>query len=128
VRDCIHCTALLYPLINTDLWALTTCVCLCLYLYVCIFYVAYVRTTGNSPYFPLEFIPNFVDIIKPLSNMFKNDHDLTWSGEAKKAFIDIKKALCQGSILIILDYGKDFQLFSFASNYTMVFVLFHKNK
>jgi hypothetical protein len=55
VRDCKHCTALLYPLINTDLWALTTYVCLCLYLYACIFYVAYVRTIGNSPYFPLDY-------------------------------------------------------------------------
>ena len=55
MRDCIHCTTLLYPLIDTYLWALTTCVCICLYLYVCIFYATYVKTTGNSPYFPLDY-------------------------------------------------------------------------
>ena len=55
MRYFIHCTTLLYPLINTYIWALTTCVCLCLYLYVCIFYAAYVRTIGNFPYFQLDY-------------------------------------------------------------------------
>jgi hypothetical protein len=58
--------------------------------------------------------------------MLKKDHDLKWSEEAKKAFTDIKQTLCQALVLVSPNYGKDFQLFSFASDYTMVVILLQK--
>jgi len=37
-----------------------------------------------------QFIPNFTEIVKPISDMLKKGHDLKWSDEAKKAFSNIK--------------------------------------
>jgi hypothetical protein len=51
---------------------------------------------------------------------------LKWSDEAKRAFSDIKQALCHSPVLASPDYSRDFQLFSFASNFTMVVVLLQK--
>jgi hypothetical protein len=75
-----------------------------------------------------RFILNFAEIVKPISDMLKKGHDLKWSDEAKKAFEDIKQALCHSPVLISPDYNKDFQLFSFASDFTMVVVLLQKNQ
>jgi hypothetical protein len=66
------------------------------------------------------------DIVRPISNMLKKYHNLKWSDESKKAFTDIKQVLCQCSILIITYYGKEFQLFSFASDFIMAMVLLQK--
>jgi hypothetical protein len=71
-----------------------------------------------------RFIPNFVEIVKPISYMLKKGHDLKWSDEAKKDFENIKHALCHSLILVSPNYQKDFHIFSFASNSTMVVVLF----
>jgi hypothetical protein len=77
--------------------------------------------------FVRRFIPNFAEIVRPISNMLKKGHDLKWSDEAKRAFMDIKQALCQAPVLASPNYGKYFQLFSFASNFTMAAVLLQKN-
>jgi hypothetical protein len=42
--------------------------------------------------------------------------------------MDIKQALCQALVLINPDYGKEFQLFSFAFDFTMAAVLLQKNQ
>jgi hypothetical protein len=40
--------------------------------------------------FVRQFIPNFAEIVKPISDMLKKGHDLKWSDEAKNNFNDIK--------------------------------------
>jgi hypothetical protein len=74
-----------------------------------------------------QFIPNFAEIVRPISDMLKMGHDLKWSDEAKREFMDIKQTLCQSPVLANPDYGKIFQLFSFASTLTMVVVILQKN-
>jgi hypothetical protein len=74
-----------------------------------------------------RFVPNFAEITKPISDMLNKDHDLKWSDEAKKAFDDIKQALCHSHVLISPNYAKDFQIFYFASDSTMADMLLQKN-
>jgi hypothetical protein len=52
---------------------------------------------------------------------------LKWSDEAKRDFLDMKQALCHSPVLVSPDYSRYFQLFSFASNFTMAAVLLQKN-
>lgn len=60
--------------------------------------------------------------------MLEKDHDLKRSQGAKKAFTDIKQALCEAPILGSPYYGKEFQLFPFTSESSMVVVLLQKNE
>jgi len=75
-----------------------------------------------------RFIPNFVEIIKILTNMLKKDVEIKWTQEAKSSFEKIKQALIEAHVLIIPDYSKDFLIFSFASEETIVVVLLQKNE
>ena len=69
------------------------------------------------------FIPNFIEIAGPISNMLNKDHSLKWDYEAKNALVDMKHSLCQSLVVVGPDYGKDFQLFYFAYNSSMVVFL-----
>ena len=73
------------------------------------------------------FIPNFVEIIKHITEMLKKDKELEWSNKSKQSFEAIKQALLEAPILIALDYTKDFAIFSFASKDTIAVVLLQKN-
>jgi hypothetical protein len=77
--------------------------------------------------FVRRFTPNFAEIVKPITDMLKKGHDLTWSEEAKQAFENIKHALSHSPILASPDYSRDFQIFSFASDHTIACVLLQKN-
>ena len=72
------------------------------------------------------FIPNFIEIVGPISNMLKKDHSLKWDDEAKNEFVDMKHSLCRSLVMVGPDYGKNFQLFYFASNSSMVVFLLWK--
>jgi hypothetical protein len=73
-----------------------------------------------------RFTPNFAEIVKPIIDMLKKGHDLTWSEEAKQAFENIKQALSHSPILASPSYSCDFQIFSFASDHTIACVLLQK--
>jgi hypothetical protein len=75
-----------------------------------------------------RFIPNFAKIIKLIMNMLKNDAKIKWKQEAKSSFERIKQALIEAHILISPDFSKDFLIFSFASEETIVVVLLQKNE
>jgi hypothetical protein len=77
--------------------------------------------------FVRRFIPNFAEIVKPITDMLKKGHDLTWSEEVKQDFENIKQALSRSAILASLDYSHDFQIFSFAFDHTIACVLLQKN-
>ena len=50
-----------------------------------------------------------------------------WTDEGRNAFDTIKDAITRSPVLVSLDYTKDFMIFSFASEDTIVGVLLQKN-
>ena len=73
------------------------------------------------------FIPNFVEIIKHITEMLKKDREVKWSNQAIQSFEAIKHALIEAPVLIAPDYTKDFAIFPFASEDTIAAVLLQKN-
>ena len=59
--------------------------------------------------------------------MLKKDREVKWSDQARQSFEAIKHALIEAPVLIDPDYTKDFAIFSFTSEYTIVVVLLQKN-
>ena len=66
--------------------------------------------------------------MKPLQKFLKKDAKFEWTDEGKDAFKSIKDATSKSPVLINLDYSKEFQIFSFASEDTIASVLLQKNK
>ena len=60
--------------------------------------------------------------------MLKKDSNFKWLVEAKKSFIGIKKALSKAPVLVILNFAKEFMIFSLASEHTIAGVLLQKNE
>ena len=59
--------------------------------------------------------------------MLKKDSTIKWTLEAKKPFEDIKLALTQTPVLTSPIFDRDFIIFSFTSEHTIVVVLLQKN-
>ena len=59
--------------------------------------------------------------------MLKKYKKVKWSVEARLSFERIKKALIEAPMLVSPDFTKEFSMFSFASENTIVFVLLQKN-
>jgi hypothetical protein len=74
-----------------------------------------------------RFIPNYVQIMKPIYKLLKKDVKFEWNDESKQAFESIKTAICEAHVLVSPDYNKNFQIFSFASEDTIAGVLPQKN-
>jgi hypothetical protein len=70
---------------------------------------------------------NFVEIIRPITNMLKKYVDIKWSNEARSSFHRINKAPIEAHVLVSLDYSKEFTIFSFSSEENIVVVLLQKN-
>lgn len=75
-----------------------------------------------------RFIPNYVEIAKPIQSLLKKDVRFVWQEDNKRAFQEIKGAIAKAPILVSPNYSKDFMIFSFASEDTIVSVLLQKNK
>ena len=60
--------------------------------------------------------------------MLKKDGNFKWTVEAKRSFVDIKKALIEAPMLVSPNYAKEFIVFSFASEHTIAGVLLQKNE
>jgi hypothetical protein len=69
-----------------------------------------------------RFIPN-LEIIKHITNMLRKGNEIKWNPKAKKSFEDIKVALTKAHVLANSDFTKDFILFLFASEHTIVGIL-----
>jgi hypothetical protein len=72
-------------------------------------------------------IPNLAETIKPILKLLKKDVKFEWTEEGRKAFKIIKDSISRSPMLISPDYSKDFQIFSFALEDTIVGVLLQKN-
>ena len=75
-----------------------------------------------------RFIPNLAELMKHLQKLLNKDVKFEWTNEGKDAFKSIKDAISRSLVLISLDYSKEFQIFSFASEDTIAGVLLQKNK
>jgi len=60
--------------------------------------------------------------------MLKKDNRVNWTTEARASFVHIKKFISKAPVLASPDYLKDFLIFSFASEHTIVAVLLQKNE
>ena len=60
--------------------------------------------------------------------MLRKENEIKWTYEARKTFSDIKKALTETLVLNSHDCSRYFQIFSFASEHTVVGVLLQKNE
>ena len=58
--------------------------------------------------------------------MIKKDENYKWTKERKEEFAKIKEAIVKAITLWTPNFDKDFILYTFASNHSMVFVLTHK--
>jgi transposase InsO family protein len=67
-------------------------------------------------------------MMKPLLKLLKKDVKFEWTDEGRKAFKNIKDSIGRSPVLISLNYSKDFQVFSFASEDTIAGVLLQKNE
>lgn len=74
-----------------------------------------------------RFISNLEEPIRSLNKMLKNDLTIKWTIEAKRSFEDIKLALTKTPVLVSPKFDRDFIIFSFASEHTIVVVLLQKN-
>eukprot|EP00253_Pinus_taeda_P020958 PITA_20958 len=74
-----------------------------------------------------RFIPNLAEMIRLLNNMLKKDAKVKWTVEAKQAFEEIKIALTKTPALTSPRFNRDFMIFSFASEHTIVVVLLQKD-
>jgi hypothetical protein len=74
-----------------------------------------------------RFIPNYAKIIKPIYKLLKKDVKFEWNDQRKKSFKEIKTSIYEAPILICSDYSKDFKIFSFSPEETIVGVLLQKN-
>jgi hypothetical protein len=70
-----------------------------------------------------RFIPNM-----HITNMLKKGNEIKWTPDARKSFEDIKVALTKAPVLANPNFEKDFILFSFASEHTIVGVLLQKDE
>jgi hypothetical protein len=78
--------------------------------------------------FMRRFIPNLADIIKHITNMLRKGSEIKWTPEAKKSVEDIKVALTKAPMMASPNFAKEFILFSFASEHTIVGVLLQKDE
>jgi len=75
-----------------------------------------------------RFIPNFVEIVKLIIDMLKKDSEIKCIVEAKMSFERVNKAIREAQVLAILDYTKEFLIFSFTLEHTIAIVLLQKNE
>ena len=75
-----------------------------------------------------RFIPNFVEIFKLITDMLRKNSEVKWTVEAKESFAHIKKVISEAPVLVSPYYLKDFLIFSFTSEHTLVDVLLQKNE
>ena len=75
-----------------------------------------------------RFITNFVEVVKYVNDMLKKEKYFKCSAEARKMFIDIKRALFEAPVLVIPNFDKEFLIFSFSSEHMIARVILQKNE
>ena len=60
--------------------------------------------------------------------MLKKDNEIIWNSKAKESFEQVKKAISGAPVLASPHYTKEFLIFSFALEHTIIAVLLQKNE
>ena len=74
-----------------------------------------------------KFTSDFAEIIKPLQKMIRKNAKFKWDDEWKYAFGNIKTAISRAPVLRSPDFNRDFFLYTFTSDQSLVAVLTQKN-
>lgn len=77
--------------------------------------------------FVSRFIPDFVDMVRPIMLMLKKAMHFKWTAEAKEVFEKIKEAISSAPILANLDMSQDLIMYIFASDFSIAIVLTQKD-
>jgi hypothetical protein len=64
-----------------------------------------------------RFIRKYLDVVKPLNDLFKKDTVFHWNEEAQKAFDNLKKQFTKQPVLMMPDMTRAFQIESDASKF-----------
>jgi hypothetical protein len=75
----------------------------------------FIRSFIGRTIFLRHFVPNFAEIIRPITNMLNKYVVIKWSHEEKSTSQRIKQALVESPVLVSPDYAKEFFIFSFTS-------------
>ena len=75
-----------------------------------------------------KFISNLADIIKHITCMLRKGNEIKWNPKAKNMFEDIKVALTRELVLSSPYFMKNFILFSFTLEHTIVGMLLQKDE
>ena len=78
--------------------------------------------------FVRRFVPNFAQIVKPLQQMVKKRVQFRWTDIEKVTFKDIKETIAHVPSLRILYFQKDFILYTFSLDNSIVAVLTQKGE
>jgi hypothetical protein len=77
--------------------------------------------------FVRKFTPDFAEIIKPLQKMIHKDYEFKWDDERKYAFNNIKATISWAPVLRSFDFNRDFNLYTFSFDQSLVAVLTQKD-
>jgi transposase InsO family protein len=82
-----------------------------------------VRSIVGMANYYRKFIPNFSELVRPLTELTKKNHEFVWSKECIKAFEDLKKIICSDLVLAHPQSDKEFSLYTDASDFALGAVL-----
>lgn len=74
-----------------------------------------------------RYIRNFVQIVEPLNSLPKKNSRFRWSEEQEMAFNELKKALCEATLLVYPNYNLPFLLQTDASGQGIAAILAQEN-
>ena len=78
--------------------------------------------------FVRRFISDFAEIVKPPQEMVKKDSNFKCKKERKEAFDKIKESIVESPTLRSQNFDKEFILYTFSSDHSIVAVLTQKNE
>lgn len=68
-------------------------------------------------------MPDFFETVRYIVDMMKGNKAFKWSDIGKRAFEDIKGAIAKAPVLVHPDYTKEFIIYCYASEHTMLAIL-----
>jgi hypothetical protein len=90
--------------------------------------VSQVQSFHGLASFYWRFVKDFSTIAAPLNNLTKKDVPFLWGDEQDRAFQELKRKLCEASLLQLLDFDKTFEIECDASGIGIGGVLIQEGK
>jgi hypothetical protein len=82
-----------------------------------------VRSFLGLASFYRHLVPNFAEIAKPLTQLFRKEAQFKWEGKQQATFERLKEALCSEQVLAYLDFNSKFILTTYASRVAVAGIL-----